>query len=95
MKIRLIGTPLEVADACLTVRALVTVTGLSGPYPSRRDPEQVHLYLEVTHLPRPVPHPDAPADATPHRGCALPGCLTCQRWTYETRTFRWVRTEES
>ncbi|MFD0891890.1 hypothetical protein ACFQ08_45675, partial [Streptosporangium algeriense] len=93
MKIRLIGTPLEVADASLAIRALAVVTAVRGPHPSRRDPAQVRLYLEVTGLPRPVPHPDTPATApAPHTGCTRPDCLTCQHWTYETRTFRRPRT---
>ncbi|MDP9847998.1 hypothetical protein [Streptosporangium lutulentum] len=94
MKIRLIGTPFEVADACLSIRALAIITAFHGPYPARRDPAHVCLYLEVTSLLRPVPHPDAPAETSAaHRGCTRPDCLTCQSWTYETRTFRRPRTE--
>ncbi|MFD8527210.1 hypothetical protein ACFV0L_07330 [Streptosporangium canum] len=89
MNIRLIGTPFEVADASLVLHTLATVAKVHGPYLSRHDPAHIRLYLEVTGLPRPVPHPDAPADApAAHRGCTRPDCATCQSWSYETRTFR-------
>ncbi|WP_433254439.1 hypothetical protein ACQPYK_12735 [Streptosporangium sp. CA-135522] len=89
MNIRLIGTPFEVADASLTIRALAIITAFRGPYPSHQNPEHVRLYLEVTGLPRPVPHPYAPTDApAAHRSRTRPDCATCQSWSYATRTFR-------
>ncbi|GLW31889.1 hypothetical protein [Actinoplanes regularis] len=49
MKIRLIGTTDQCDTLVATLRTLPTlaITDVSGPYPSRRNPDQFRVYLDA------------------------------------------------
>ncbi|GAA5045538.1 hypothetical protein HNP84_002605 [Thermocatellispora tengchongensis] len=51
MNVRLIGEPAEVTAVALALRAVFTIDAARGPYPSRRDPAHVRLYLCI-HAPK-------------------------------------------
>ncbi|RZU50811.1 hypothetical protein EV385_2597 [Krasilnikovia cinnamomea] len=62
MKIRLVGTPAEIAAAlqALTESRLVDITAVSRTYPAGHDTARTRLYLDV----RPAP-PTGPAEEEP------------------------------
>ncbi|MFI6325102.1 hypothetical protein ACIBG8_46830 [Nonomuraea sp. NPDC050556] len=48
MQVRIIGEPDQVAAAIEAISAVLTVSEVSRPYGSRRNPTQVRVYMEVT-----------------------------------------------
>jgi hypothetical protein len=66
VKLRLWGTPDEVADATRRLVEVLDVVAVNGPYPDRGASVLVRVYLEVRLDPA-TPAPPAPPPARPAR----------------------------
>jgi hypothetical protein len=68
VKVRLWGTPAEVAQAVRRLVEVLNVVAVSGPYPDRGPSVLVRVYLEV-HL---DPAPPTPSGPSPDRPAPRP-----------------------
>ena len=60
LRIRLVGTPEDCADAVDALRQVLTIRHVSAPFPTRESRDQIRIYL----------HADAPGDAEGDARCA-------------------------
>jgi hypothetical protein len=72
MKVRLHGTPGEVAEATRLLVEVLDVVAVSGPYPDRGASVLVRVYLEVRLHPASPATPTSPGRPARRPGRALP-----------------------